>query len=341
MPATPTAPAGPQPGDLRIGELSRRVGVSSGTLRAWERRYGILSSRRTAGGYRLYTADDEARIRTLARLRDEGVATAEAARLAREDPHLAVETGHGTAEQAALSQAGARVAGRAAPCEEGVGASAPAPLREPVQSDRVESLISALRAFDEREANAILDDALAEHSLGAFLEGLVLPFLRELGDRWARDEATPAEEHFASSIIRGRLLGLGRGWGSGDGSLALLACPAGERHDLGLAVFGLLLHERGWRIAFVGQDTPGFALAATAESLSPEAVVISAVEPRRLREARPDLDAIAKRWRLFVGGAGASRRFAGRVGATFLEGEPSYAASVLDASLALSTGRTV
>ena len=194
----PTADARSLSPVLRIGELSRRVGVSTGTIRAWERRYALLEPRRTDAGYRLYTAEDEARLRELTRLRDQGVATAEAARLAREYPHLPGETRHGTvaAGQVAPSQAGARVAGRAASSEAGAGASVPAPLRVLVDEKRVDRLAAALEAFDDRRANALLDEALAELSLRAFLEGLVLPLLREVGDRWKRSEASTAQEHF-------------------------------------------------------------------------------------------------------------------------------------------------
>lgn len=319
---------------VRIGELSRRVGVSPGTLRAWERRYNLLNPHRTDSGYRLYTAEDEAMIRELTRLRAKGMATAEAARLARENPHLTGETGHGTvtAGPAAPSQAGARVAGRAAPSDEGAGASAPAPLRIPVDTARVDRLVAALEAFDERGANALLDKAIAELSLRAFLEGVILPLLREVGDRWERSETSTAQEHFASSLIRGRLLGIGRDWGHGRGPLAMLACPAGERHDLGLVSFGLLLRELDWRVAFFGQDTPMPTLADTAGNLSPDAIVVSAVDPRRLRESGAELAAIAARWKLYVGGSGASPRFANRIGATHLEGEPSYGVSVLAAA---------
>jgi DNA-binding transcriptional MerR regulator len=67
---------------LRIGELSRRAGVSPELLRAWERRYGLLRPARSAGGYRLYSADDEARIRRMQAHLSEGLSAAEAARLA-------------------------------------------------------------------------------------------------------------------------------------------------------------------------------------------------------------------------------------------------------------------
>ena len=48
----------------RIGELSRRSGVSVDLLRAWERRYGLLEPARSDGGFRLYSDDDVERVRT-------------------------------------------------------------------------------------------------------------------------------------------------------------------------------------------------------------------------------------------------------------------------------------
>ena len=61
----PTPDAGP--GYLRIGELARRTGVSPELLRAWEQRYGLLQPTRTAGGFRLYSTADEARVRRMQR----------------------------------------------------------------------------------------------------------------------------------------------------------------------------------------------------------------------------------------------------------------------------------
>jgi DNA-binding transcriptional MerR regulator len=57
----------PGPPHVQIGELSRRQGVSPDLLRAWERRYGLLAPQRTAGGFRLYSPDDEARVRAMRR----------------------------------------------------------------------------------------------------------------------------------------------------------------------------------------------------------------------------------------------------------------------------------
>ena len=58
-----------------------------------------------------------------------------------------------------------------------------------------------------------------------------MPYLRDLGARWERGEVTVAQEHFASNIVRGRLLGIARGWGRGVGPRALLACVPGEQQS--------------------------------------------------------------------------------------------------------------
>ena len=316
---------------LRIGELSRRVGVGAETLRAWERRYALLAPVRSEGNYRLYSLEDEARVREMLRLRAQGVAAAEAARLARETPQLSEQAGYGAAKagHAAPSQAGARVAGRAAPPVADAGASAPASVHNPA-SGRVEDLVGALERFDEPTVNEILDRAAADLSLDALVDGLILPALRVIGERWAGGETTVAQEHFASNLLRGRMHGWARGWGAGRGPAALLACPPGERHDLALLAFGLLLRDRGWRIAFLGADTPTETIAESAELLRPDAIVLASLEGRRLRAIADDLAAIAAEHPLYLAGAGASRQLAGRLGASMLEGEPVYAARALD-----------
>jgi DNA-binding transcriptional MerR regulator len=72
--------AGQASAELRIGELSRRLGVSDHVLRAWERRYGLLRPMRSPGGFRLYSEDDERRVRRMQVHLSRGLSAAEAAR---------------------------------------------------------------------------------------------------------------------------------------------------------------------------------------------------------------------------------------------------------------------
>jgi MerR family transcriptional regulator, light-induced transcriptional regulator len=274
---------------LRIGELARRTGVATELLRAWERRYGLLTPERTSAGYRLYSADDVRRVRRMRGLLAAGLSAAEAARQAASEPRPPAE-----AERAEVAPA-----------------AAAAELRR------------ALESLDDANAHAAFDQLLADYSNTAVLTGVVLPLLRELGAGWERGEITVAQEHFASNLLRGRLLGLARGWDRGSGARAVLACPPGERHDLGLVIFGLALRDLGWRITFLGADTPPETIIETVRRLEPQALVFAVADRERLggvvETAAALEDAPTSVW---VGGAGA----ADVAGARLLEGSPLEAA---------------
>ena len=255
-------------GALRIGELSRRSGVSPELLRAWERRYGLLQPTRSAGGLRLYSPGDLARVQAMQRHLADGLAAAEAAALATQT------TGHTDRE-----------------------------IAIPAAKDE---LAAALASFDDGDAHAVFDALLARLSIDTLLRDVILPYLHELGERWERGDVSIAQEHFASTLLRGRLLGLARGWGRGIGPVAVLACAPAEQHDLGLIAFGLALRARGWRIVYLGTDTPVTSVADAALSCSPAAVVVSAVDPRVFRRHAEELRQLALDTRLCLGGAGAA-----------------------------------
>ena len=284
-------------GVLRIGELSKRSGVSPELLRAWERRYGLLRPTRSAGGLRLYSVADVERVRVMRRHLAEGLAAAEAAAVA-----LRAATGEeATGEEAAREEA-----------TSGPAALSPAMMRE--------QLADALDRFDEPRAQAILDRLLAAATVDMLLSEVVLPYLRELGDRWERGEASIAQEHFASGILRGRLLGLARGWGLGVGPAAVLACLPGEQHDLGLIAFGLALRARGWRIVYLGPDTPIETIEETSRLLQPNLVVLHAATADRVRPVVDQLPALARHHRIALAGAGTD--VAESEGLLLLTGDP-------------------
>ena len=73
-----------------------------------------------------------------------------------------------------------------------------------------------------RSSTALLAASTARHAP----RDVIVPYLHDLGERWERGEASVAQEHFASALLRGRLLGLGRGWGQGLGPAVLACLPA-------------------------------------------------------------------------------------------------------------------
>lgn len=279
-------------GRLRIGELSRRVGVTPELLRAWERRYGLMQPVRSAGGFRLYSDADEARIRRMAGHLEAGLSAAQAARAALEQVDSA------DAEFSAASPA-----------------------------ENAAALEAALASYDEQGAHAVLDRSLATFSTEAVLVDVVAPVLHSLGERWVAGQLTIAQEHFASNVLRGRLLGVARGWGRGTGPIALLACPPGEQHDLPLLLFGISLRGAGWRIVFLGADTPISTIELAVASVAPRAVVLTAALPAPLCAVESELAVLAARVTVAVGGPGADAALAKRVGALLLDGDPVAAAT--------------
>ncbi len=176
------------PESLRIGEFARRVGVTADLLRAWERRYGLLRPVRSPGGFRLYTAADAERV---ARMRQ------------------GIEQGLSAAQAAQAAQASSRPS-------------------EGLIDDAASRLLEAIHDYDEARVHPVLDESLEAFGLEVVLRDLILPTLAEVGLGWQEDPLAISREHFASNVIRGRLLSLARLWGRGSGPLALLACPRGS-----------------------------------------------------------------------------------------------------------------
>ena len=276
-------------GALRIGEFARRMGVSPELLRAWEARYGLLQPIRSDGGFRLYTAEDAERVAGMKRGLDEGLSAAEAAR---------------------------RALARARP-EEG--------LLEDAQG----RLLAAVRSYDEAALQAVLDEALAGFALETVLRELILPALREVGDEWERGELEVGQEHFASNLVRERLLGLARLWGRGGGPLAILACAPGERHDIGLIAFGLLLRSHGWRILFLGADTPLSTLGRAVATTAPRLVVVASMDSSLLEREAGELRRLGRSAPLVLSGAGASEALCGRLRVGRLDGDLIAAADAV------------
>jgi len=233
---------------MRIGELSRRTGVSPELLRAWEQRYGLLRPTRSAGGFRLYSVEDEERVRRTNALLAEGLSTAEAARLA--------------------------------------SGAAPMPVApdQPLVEEFADQLRHALEGFDAAAGHAALDRLLGAVSVEFALTEVLIPYLRDLGERWADGSVSVAQEHFASHLIRGRLLGLLRDWGSGGSSSVVLACMPGEAHDLGLVLLGVLVSRRGWRVTFLGADTPFDTLENCIRTVQPTVTVLATYNARLFRK---------------------------------------------------------
>ena len=173
---------------------------------------------------------------------------------------------------------------------------------------------------------ATVDRAFAAVGVDAAVQAVVLPALRDIGEGWERGRVDVAQEHYATNMLQARLMALTRGWGEGPGPRAVLACPPGELHVVGLICFGLALRERGWRVLFLGADTPITGVERTVEEVAPSLVALSAVVPERFLIYEEQLQELSARVMLGLGGAGATSQVASRVGALAPQPDPVSAA---------------
>lgn len=244
-----------------IRVVATRTGLTPTVLRAWERRYGVVEPQRSDGGQRLYSDAQIDRLLLLKSVTDAGRAISQVADL--DDGELRALAD----EDRAASR---RVA------EPVVPKGSPDRLRA--------SLDVALQAVDEMDAAALeaeLRRGVVSFGAESFMDGLVAPLLRAIGERWSRGELRPAQEHVATAVVE-RVLS----WmleparpAPGAGPVLVVGTLAGEEHALGALLAAAAAALEGWRVTFLGRDLPAQEIAMAAERLGARAVGVSVVNP--------------------------------------------------------------
>ena len=258
------------PGELfPIRTVSSLTGVNVITLRAWERRYGLIKPVRTPTGHRLYRREDIDRIHSAVALLDKGVAISQ---VKNSLDHATPRTAPRTVSPWARYQA---------------------------------RMVAAIARFDEDDLEDAYNDALGLHTIEQVTQGLLIPLLQELGRRWESREGSVAEEHFFGVYLRNKLgARFHHRARSSTGARLLAACLPGEQHEVGLLLFALAAHDSGLRPVLLGANMPLVELAVPVKRADCHAIVLSGSltpEPQVLREELPDLVAAAG-VPVFVGG---------------------------------------
>jgi MerR family transcriptional regulator, light-induced transcriptional regulator len=232
----------------RIGTVSALTGINQSTLRAWERRYGIVDPNRSEGGYRVYSREEVVRLTRVRELVDRGLKISEAVKAVMGTEHP-LSPGDHPGEVAELCEA----------------------LRASLlEVDRVES-----RKHLDRVAALPAPQQLNE---------VILPILRDIGRLWAAGEITIGEEHFGSTALRDHMVRLLANLGAGTHGRAEVICASapGERHETGLLALSINLVLDGWKLVYLGADLPTGDLLSMVEQRKPAAALVSVVNPMEM-----------------------------------------------------------
>jgi DNA-binding transcriptional MerR regulator len=308
-----------------------QTGVPAPTLRAWERRYGILAPRRGDNDYRLYSERDMAIITWLRERVETGLTISQAIALLR------------TLEPPRRRARRARASGPLA--SEATEARDADDLRERIEraaehaegrlalGDISATLLRQFITLDESSVDQTIAQAFAIYSIEEVCRSLFTPTLTRLGQLWRAGEITVTTEHFASALIRERLASLFRSAPiNDDAPLALVGCAPGELHELGPLMLALFLRRAGLRVVYLGQSVELESLIGAIEAVGPASVLLSATmrpQAETLIEVGRRLAALKRRQPLFVFGGLAFTSepdLAKRVQGAYLEMEAPAAA---------------
>jgi DNA-binding transcriptional MerR regulator/methylmalonyl-CoA mutase cobalamin-binding subunit len=229
--------------------VSQLTGLSPDLIRAWEKRYGVVSPIRGARGARLYSADDISHLRLLARAVEGGRAIGDVARYSREELQSLVASDEG-----------------------GSGGVSDARPERALPSAAVERALAAVDRFDDERLSAALGEALAAHGAARFVERVAGPLLVEVGERWSRGSLSIAQEHLCSAALRSILHMLLWTRSPAGRASIVMATPSGERHEGGILMASLLVVDAGFHVCYLGPDVPADDILAAARHAAAIAV---------------------------------------------------------------------
>jgi len=226
----------PSEGLLPIGELARRTGVNPVTLRAWERRYGLLKPQRTAKGHRLYTDEQVERVEAILAWLERGASVGQVRELI-DKPTGATVQGDWQARQA--------------------------------------QLIEAIAGLSQRTLDQQLNQAMALYPAITLCEQLLLPLLESLALRWRTYFNAQLEQVFFHTWLRSKLgarvyhdnLLL-------QGPAVLLAEDAERPFDPTLWLCAWLLSSNGIAVEVLEQPVSGAQLQRAITALQPRALLL-------------------------------------------------------------------
>ncbi len=223
-----------------IRTVSEITGVNAVTLRAWERRYGLIKPSRTPKGHRIYSREDIRLIQEILERLSLGMSISQ---ITREVLKLAtVQPGN---DYSIWEHYGQR-------------------------------MIGAIVAFDEQALDTVYNDAMALYPVDIVTTHLIMPLLGKLGSRWRDQQGSIAEEHFFSVYLRNKLGARFHHQNlKNTGPVMVVSCLPGEHHEFGILLFALMAHSKGYRIVLLGSDLPVAELIHVVNKVACQGIVLA------------------------------------------------------------------
>ena len=296
-----------------ISTVSKRSGVKSDLVRAWERRYQAVTPTRTAGGHRVYTDQDIARLKLLNQATTNGHSISQIAQFSLDDLKNLLKN-----EPDAVTQ----------PL---IGVAPSVSDRVYLAEDYIEKCYAAVLAFDAKTLESHFENAIVELGSEAFIEHLLTPLLTQIGERWKTGELRPVHEHMTSAVIRSLTYILrNNNPCSANAPRMIVSTPIGQLHELGALLAAIMAELSGWQVTYLGANLPAEEIAAAVKFTNACALTISIsfatddhIVPKELRRLKK---LIGNDVALIVGGraAGHFQAVLNEIGVVNIQGYGHY-----------------
>ena len=244
---------------FNLKAVLRETGLAADTLRAWERRYGLPTPQRTAGGHRLYSQYDIETIKWLIARQAEGLSISRA-----------------------VDSWNKQVASGTDPLADTFSTNIIVPQNVNSSTDnaldriRVE-WIAACMNFSETLAEQALNKAFAISPVESVCIEVLQKGMSEIGALWFENRACVQQEHFASGLAMRRLDALlSASPAPTRPQTVIVGCPPDEWHTFTPLLLSLLLRRRGLNVIYLGANVPGDRFAETALKVKANLVILVA-----------------------------------------------------------------
>ena len=243
-----------------IKVVSQMTGLSVHIIRAWEKRYNVVEPDRTDTNRRLYSEEDIEKLRLL---------------------NDAIHQGHNIGSVANLSLSELKIL----MLKETISSPALNDTLSSVNSgkavdDIFQECIDAIKNYDAKKLESILINASSKLTQPVLIEELIVPLVYQIGELWHSGEIRVANEHLASSTIRGFLFNLLESYSFGDSAPTLIsATPRGQEHELGALIVGVVAASSGWKVVYLGANLPAEEIGAVVSHLHAKVVALSIIYP--------------------------------------------------------------
>lgn len=214
-------------GAYTIRELENLSGVKAHTIRIWEKRYGLITPKRTSTNIRTYCDSELKKLLNISLLNRNGIKISTIARLSYDE-----------------------IIRRIDELTDDVN----------VAENQIESLKMAMIELDEHNFEQVLAKSIIHLGFEETVVQIVYPFLKKVGLMWQTGQVSPAQEHFITNLIRQKFLvaidGLVTKYNNANEKRFVLFLPEGELHEIGLLFLYYLIKKRGHKIVYLGQSMP-------------------------------------------------------------------------------------